>query len=176
MGMVLPAHSRIPMDENVAAQHHLLLDTLAPDTAAVALSALRTISESDSPGGTFAQVLGIHFSEFAGGRCTASLEVRHHLLNPHGIAHGGVTYALADFACGGAVLSALGAPRMVTQDMHVRYHGPARPGVVMAQAAVVHHGRRTVTADCRVSQNGVLIATATATFAILSDGELNDLK
>jgi uncharacterized protein (TIGR00369 family) len=158
-----------------AAQSHLLLDGVPAESALVVSSALRTISETQSPGGAFAQVLGIQFSDFADGRCTASLEVRPHLLNPHQIAHGGVTYALADFACGGAVLSALGAPRMVTQDMQIRYHGPARMGLVTAQAMVIHHGRRTLTAECRVTQNGVLVASATATFAILNESELSDL-
>jgi uncharacterized protein (TIGR00369 family) len=164
------------MNDDVAAQSHLLLDTLPPETATVALSALKTISETQSPGGAFAQVLGIEFTEFANGRCTASLEVRPHLLNPHQIAHGGVTYALADFTCGGAVLSALGAPRMVTQDMQIRYHGPARPGFITAQAVVIHHGRRTLTTECRIRQNGVLVASATATFAILNESEIGDLN
>jgi acyl-CoA thioesterase len=164
------------MNDDIAAQNYLLLDALSPDATEVAFSALRTISETESPGGAFARVLGIQFSEFANGRCTASLEVRHHLLNPHQIAHGGVTYALADFACGGAVLSALGAPRLVTQDMQIRYHGPARAGLITAQAMVIHHGRRTLTAECRVRQNGVLVASATATFAILNENEVDGLR
>jgi acyl-CoA thioesterase len=158
-----------------ATQVHLLLDSVPAESAMVARSALRTISETQSPGGAFAQVLGVQFTDFADGRCTASLEVRPHLLNPHQIAHGGVTYALADFACGGAVSSALGAPRVVTQDMQIRYHGPARPGLITAQATVIYHGRRTLTAECRVTQNGVLVASATATFAILNESELIDL-
>jgi acyl-CoA thioesterase len=121
-------------------------------------------------------MLGMQFHEMADGRCTASLEVKEHLLNPLGIAHGGVAFSLADSACGGATLSALGSARMVTQDMQIRYHGPARPGKIVAQAKVIHHGQRTVTTQCLVTQNSLLIASCTATFAILSDQEAATLR
>ncbi|MCI0398304.1 MAG: PaaI family thioesterase [Chloroflexi bacterium] len=164
------------MIEDIIAQAHMLVDTLTFDAGNVALSALRTLGESARHGGPFSQLLGIHYDAFGDGRCTALLEVKHHLLNPLGIAHGGVTFALADSACGCAAFSALGEPRMVTQDMQIRYHGPARPGQIMAQAEVVHLGRRTITTQCRITQNDLLIASVTATFAILSDSEVQEIR
>ena len=164
------------MIEDVIAQNHTLVDTLTFKEGVLAQSALRTISETTDRAGAFAQLLGIEFHEMAGGRCTASLQVKQHLLNPHGIAHGGVTFSLADSTCGGAALSALGAPRILTQDMQIRYHGPARLGRVEASAEVIHHGQRTITVQCRVEQAAVLIASVTATFAILADSELSVLK
>jgi uncharacterized protein (TIGR00369 family) len=166
---------RIALIEDILAQSHMLVDTLSFDSGTIALSALRTLGESPKQGGAFAQLLGMEFHEMADGRCTASLNVREHLLNPLGIAHGGVTYALADSTCGGATLSALGTTRMVTQDIQMRYHGPARPGKLVAQAEVIHHGQRTVTTQCRVTQKDLLIASCTATFAILNDQELSAL-
>ena len=163
------------MIEDILAQSHIIVDTLTFDSGTIALSALRTLNDSPKHAGAFAQLLGMQFHEMADGRCTASLEVKEHLLNPLGIAHGGVAYSLADSACGGATLSALGSARMVTQDMQMRYHGPARPGKIVAQAEVIHHGQRTVTTRCQVTQNSLLIASCTATFAILSDLEVTTL-
>ena len=164
------------MIEDVIAQSHTLVDTLTFEDGVVALSALRTIGETPVKAGAFAQLLGISFDEMASGRCAASLEVKQHVLNPHGIAHGGVAFSLADSACGGAALSALGEPRILTQDMQIRYHGPARLGKIIAHAEVIHHGQRTITVQCRVTQSEVLIANATATFAILSPAELRLMK
>jgi acyl-CoA thioesterase len=158
--------------EDVIAQSHVLVDSLTFKDGTIALAALRTIGDSPSQAGAFAQLLGLEFDEISNGRCTASLEVKEHLLNPHGIAHGGVTFSLADSTSGGAALSVLGTPRIVTQDMQIRYHGPVRPGAIVARAEVVHHGQRTITTQCRVTQNDLLVATVTATFAILSDKEV----
>jgi len=162
--------------EDILAQCHTILDTLTFDRSSIALSALRTLSDNPGHGGPFAQLLGLEIFELESGRCQASIEVREHHLNPHGIAHGGVAYSLADSTSGGAALSVLDKPRMVTQDMQIRYHGPARPGKIIATAEVVHHGQRTVTTQCQVKQNGVLIASCTGTFAILSDRELETMQ
>jgi acyl-CoA thioesterase len=159
------------MIEDVIAQSHVVLDGLIFNQGLVALSALKTIGETPGQGGAFAQLLGIQFQEIRNGRCTASLDIKDHLLNPLGIAHGGVAYSLADSASGGAALSALGAPRVVTQDMQIRYHGPARVGTLVADANVIHHGQRTITVRCLVTQEDVLLASTTATFAILSEEE-----
>jgi acyl-CoA thioesterase len=162
--------------EDILAQSHIIVDSLTFEQGSIALSALRTLNDNPGHGGPYARLLGLEISEMEGGRCKASLEIRGHLLNPHGIAHGGVTYSLADSTSGGAALSVLDTPRMVTQDMQIRYHGPARPGMIFAEAEVVHHGQRTITTQCRVTQQDILIASCTGTFAILSDKELGILQ
>lgn len=164
------------MIEDVIAQNHTVVDTLTFDEGVLALSALRTIANGPGQGGAFAHLLGINFEQIADGHCTASLEIKQHLLNPHGIAHGGVAFSLADSACGGAALAAVGEPRFLTQDMQIRYHGPARLGQIIARAEVIHHGQRTITTQCRVTQAGILIASVTATFAILAPAEMTAMK
>ena len=164
------------MIEDIIAQSHVLVDSLNFNDGVIALSALRSISESQSQAGPFAKLLGVTFHNFGNGQCRTSLEIKEHLLNPLGIAHGGAAFSLADSTCGGAALSAVGGPRIVTQDIQIRYHGPAQLGVLEAEAEVLHHGQRTVTTNCRVSQNEILLATVTATFAILSDEELNLIR
>ncbi len=160
------------MIEDIIAQSHTVVDSLNFDQGTVALSALRTIYDSPANAGPFASLIGISFHDMNNGTCRTSLEVKHHMLNPHGIAHGGVTFSLADSTCGGAAASRLGSPRIVTQDMLIRYHGPVIAGLLAAEARVVHHGQRTMTTECKVSQNEILVASVTATFAILSDEEL----
>jgi acyl-CoA thioesterase len=162
--------------EDIIAQSQVIVDSLTFKQGTVALSALRSIHDNPSHAGPFAQVLGLEFLEIAGGRCKVSLNVREHLLNPHGIAHGGVTFSLADSACGGAALSALGSPRVVTQDMQIRYHGPVKVGHLVAEAEVIHFGTRTITTQCRVSQADIQVASVTATFAILSEEEVAAIK
>ncbi len=164
------------MIEDIIAQSHLIVDSFTFDDGIIALSALRTINESQSPVGPFGRLLGIKFDEVGEGRSTATLEVKQHLLNILGIAHGGVTFSLADSASGAAAMSAFGAPGIVTQDMQIRYHGPVKPGIVTAQAEVIHFGTRTIVTQCYIRQEDLLIASVTATFAILSDEEVDKLS
>jgi acyl-CoA thioesterase len=162
--------------EDIIAQSHVLIDSMTFEVGSIALSALRSINESHSQAGPFSKILGIQFEEMADGRCKAALEVKQHLLNPLGIAHGGVAFSLADSTSGGAALSALGEPRIVTQDMQIRYHAPVRPGWLVAEAEILHKGQRTISTLCKVSQEGVLAASVTATFAILSEEELSMVR
>jgi acyl-CoA thioesterase len=164
------------MVEDVIARSHQVLDTLSDEDGHIGLSALQTLRASQPHAGPFARLIGINFQELSAGQCTATLIITHHLLNPFGIAHGGIAFALADSVCGGAAVSVLDRPRVVTQDMQIRYHGPARPGKIVARAEVIHHGQRTITTQCKVHQGELMIASATATFAILSDSEIEIVK
>lgn len=164
------------MIEDIQAQAHLIIDTLTFDNGTVALSALRTLSDSNNKFGPFSRLLGFHVQEIGSGTCVATLEVKEHHLNALNIAHGGVTYSLADSACGLAAFSVLGRTGMVTQDMQIRYHGPVKVGEISASAKVIHHGQRTITIQCHVTQNQLLMASCSATFAILSQQELDVVK
>jgi uncharacterized protein (TIGR00369 family) len=164
------------LTEDIAAQSHALIDSLGQDDQEIALDALRSFEGGTSFSGPFTRLIGIRYDDIGDGHCAASMEVRRHLLNPLGIAHGGVTFSLADTACGAAAVSALGGPRVVTQDMQIRYHGPVRPGTMTAQAQVIHHGQRTVTTECRVRQDDIMVASVTATFAILSEAEVKVVR
>ncbi len=46
----------------------------------------------------FSQWLGIHIAEVKEGACILKMKVRKEMLNGFGIAHGGITYSLADSA------------------------------------------------------------------------------
>jgi acyl-coenzyme A thioesterase PaaI-like protein len=49
-------------------------------------------------------------------------------------------------------------------------------GEIIAEAVVIHLGKRTITVQCQVSQEQVLIASVTGTFAILTAQEVGEIK
>jgi acyl-coenzyme A thioesterase PaaI-like protein len=49
-------------------------------------------------------------------------------------------------------------------------------GEMIAEAEVVHLGKRTITVQCKITQNEILIASVTGTFAILSEQEVGEIK
>lgn len=79
------------------------------------------------------------------------------------VAHGGVTYALADTVAGAAVVSSNLAVTP-TIDMRIDYLEPARTDLT-ATAEVVRDGDAVATADVEVRDaRGALVATARGTF------------
>lgn len=79
------------------------------------------------------------------------------------IAHGGVTYALADTVGGAAVISLHHKPTP-TVDMRIDYLAPATTDL-RAEAEVVRDGRSVSTADVRVEgADGTHVADARGTF------------
>jgi uncharacterized protein (TIGR00369 family) len=58
-------------------------------------------------------------------------------------------------------------------DLKLNYISDPRPSEELAaKAQVVHAGRRTVVTECRIeTAEGGLVATATATFALMADKE-----
>jgi len=162
--------------EDLIAQNHQLVDTLTYDQGRIARSVMQTVGETRDQGGPFAQLTGINLRSVDKGHCIGELTVRHHHLNPLDIAHGGVAYTLADHICGVAALTAVSRSALVTQDMHLRYHAPARLGTLVAEGHVLHKGKRTITVTARITQNETLVASVTATYAILTTREQRRMK
>lgn len=110
--------------------------------------------------------------EVGTGSATATLDLdpRHH--NPNGIAHGAVAFTLMDTAMGGATMSVLREGQMcATIEMQTRFHRPAAGGRLTARASVMTAGRRVVHLEARtVDDDGNLIASATASFAVIDPG------
>lgn len=143
----------------------------ASDPATLLDAVRAAMADADNALSPFSRVVGLRYLSITPGHCSAELTPRPHHGNAVGIAHGGVLFTLADSACGAAAFAALGAPRIVTQDLHIRYHNrteidPAGPPL-RATAEVVHHGTRTIVTHCRIAQGERLVATADGTFAIL---------
>lgn len=79
--------------------------------------------------------------------------------------HGGVAGFLADVTAGIAAMSTapLGS-RCGTIDLRIDYLEPAGPHDIIAEGHVLKAGRKIVTAEASLRQNGLLIAKATGAF------------
>lgn len=115
----------------------------------------------------FAQLLGIELVEAEDGRAEARLPFRDALSsNQHTeIAHGGVTYALADHVGGMATISAVGEV-CPTIDMRIDYFAPARSDL-RATATVVRRGGRIAPVDIDVfDADDTRVATARGVYKV----------
>jgi uncharacterized protein (TIGR00369 family) len=94
-----------------------------------------------------------------------------------GTIHGGMLATLADAACALSLADTynLGPQLTVTTDMHVRYYRQPRGGPLIAEAKMVHQGKRLLSAECTVVDacDRVLIRS-TATFMLVDAPRSSD--
>jgi len=113
--------------------------------------------------------LGIRILESEPGSAVVEMPTREEMTNFTGVVHGGFISTLADSAMGRALRTVLPTgERHASFDLKVNFINPARVGETLrANAKVLHSGRRTGIAECRVeSPDGRLVATATASFIV----------
>lgn len=116
----------------------------------------------------FKDLLGFDVERGEGlGRCQLEVGERH--LNPNGVVHGAVPYAMIDTAMGAATVSVLPDDQMcATIEIHTRYLAPCFGGVLTATATVRKPGRRVVHLEATVTDgDGREIVMATGSFAVL---------
>ena len=119
----------------------------------------------------FTGYCGLEFDEIGKGRCVVSCPMRPELLNPAGIAHGGLIATLTDVAAGSMALAADGNTRpIVTQSCSIHYLSPGTGDRLKAESKVVRKGNRVcvVQVDC-FSADGTLAAVATYEIAYLNN-------
>ena len=109
------------------------------------------------------QWLGIEILESAPGVCRCQLNVRDDMVNGFGIAHGAITYALADSTLAFAV-NAQGR-HAVSVTSTIQHLAPVMLGdVIESQAIMRSAGQRVVHVDVEVTnQRGERVAWLTAT-------------
>lgn len=109
----------------------------------------------------FADLLGVEVTEAADGHAEGRLEMREELSwnQDRLMAHGGVTFTLAD-TVGGAALVSLNDRPVPTIDMRIDYL-EAGTGDLYAEADVVRNGSDVGVVDVRVSdEDGTHLAAA----------------
>jgi len=110
----------------------------------------------------FAQLLGVEVTECADGHAEGRLEMREELSwnEDRLMAHGGVTFALADTVGGAALVSVVDQP-VPTIDMRIDYLSAAT-GDLYAEAEVVRCGDDvgTVDVDVYAAEDDSLLADA----------------
>ena len=118
--------------------------------------------------------LGLRLVETGDGTAVVDMTATEDMANHAGFLHGGMISMLADSAMGRAIRTVKpGVSRAASFDLKLNFIAAAKIGETLrATARVVHAGRRTGVAECRIEGNdGRLVATATATFAITRDKE-----
>ncbi len=118
----------------------------------------------------FTGYCGLEFQEAGEERCVVTCPMRPELLNPGGIAHGGLIATLTDVAAGSMALVADGNSRsIVTQSCNIHYLRPGTGDQLRAESRVVRKGKRVcvVQVDC-FSADGSLAAVATYEIAYLN--------
>jgi uncharacterized protein (TIGR00369 family) len=90
-----------------------------------------------------------------------------------GSIHGGMLATFADIASAFCLEGCydLSSEITVTTDMHVRYYRQPSGGPLVAEAAMVHRGRRLLSAECSIvdAADRVLIRS-TATYMVIQHG------
>jgi uncharacterized protein (TIGR00369 family) len=101
----------------------------------------------------------------AGGVARNRVEVKPHLANSSGAAHGGLLMTMLDSALAGAARSAVEDDHgMMTLDMQVAFLHPGR-GVLTGEGRVVRNGRTLIFCEGEVRDaDGELVAKATGLF------------
>ena len=113
--------------------------------------------------------LGIQEIELGDGVAVVEMTPRPSMANHAGFVHGGMISALADSAMGRSLRTVKpGVARAMSFDLKLSFISPARVGETLRAAGhVLHAGRRTMVAECRIEgPGGRLVATASGTFAV----------
>lgn len=100
----------------------------------------------------------------------AHLDVGSDHLNPNGVVHGAVLFALVDTAMGKSTMSVVDEPGHYCASIEVslRFIRPAVAGRLTATATVVKRGRHVAHLEARVVDDAErLVATGAGTFAII---------
>ncbi len=118
------------------------------------------------------QFLGMELTGDEPGVGFARVDIGPDHLNPNGVVHGAVLFALVDTAMGKSTMSVIDEPGRYCASIEVslRFIRPAVAGHLTATATVLKRGRNVVHLDGRVVDGEQrLVATAAGTFAILGE-------
>ena len=118
--------------------------------------------------------LGLKLVETGEGTAVVEMATTENMANHSGVVHGGMISTLADSAMGRSLRTlSPGVVRAMSLDLKLNFINAAKVGETLrATGHVIHAGRRTVVAECRVDgSDGRLVATASATFAVTRDKE-----
>ena len=117
----------------------------------------------------FAELIGLRFEEQRAGYSRCVLQIGEKHLNPNGVAHGAVLYALADTGMGAALHPTLEAGQIcATIQITMNYFKPVRPGAVSCTTEVVNRGKSVAHLESRLYCGEARVATANGNYAIIA--------
>ena len=125
------------------------------------------MAKAHSADNGFGPHLGIEMVERGEARSVTAINVGPHHMNPHGVVHGAVLYALADQGMGAALYSLLDeSESCATIEIKIVYLASVRDGTVECETTVLNKGRRVAALESEVRSGDRLVAKALGTFAI----------
>lgn len=99
-------------------------------------------------------------------KCQVKLTITEHSLNPYGIVHGGLTFALGDTAMG--VLCKVMGKNVVTLDSNIHYLKPGKGSYLLAIPKLIKMGKTTCVLATEIfDEKSDLIAVMYGTYYIV---------
>ena len=115
----------------------------------------------------FADLIDLRVAHSHEGSSTSTLTVRQEHLNPHGVVHGAVLYALADTGMGAAVYTTLEPGDIcATIEIKINYFKPVSAGVVTCKTVLINRGKTVANLDSKLYVDNVLVGQANGNYAI----------
>lgn len=115
----------------------------------------------------FAELLALKIDEQRAGYSRLSLVVARQHLNPHGVAHGAVLYALADTGMGTALYPTLADAQIcATIEIKISYFKPVFGGQLVCTTELLNRGKTVANLESRVYLDDQLVAVANGNYAI----------
>jgi acyl-CoA thioesterase len=116
----------------------------------------------------FADMMGMTFDGSTDGQSRCRVLLRPELMNPHGVAHGAVAYALADTGMGAALYTLLEpGESCATIEIKIVYLASAREGELVCETKVIRRGSRVAVLESEVFESNRMVAKALGTYSIL---------
>jgi acyl-CoA thioesterase len=117
----------------------------------------------------FNTLLGIKLTRTHSDGVTIECALRHELTNSAGVAHGGVTAAIADVAVGMALNRHFGGKRPITTvEMKINYFLPATDGHIFARSRLLRIGSTLCVGSVDLTNTeGKELGTALVTYMLL---------
>jgi len=125
----------------------------------------------------FGELIGLNFTAYGDGCSRCELTIRHELLNPHGVLHGGVVYSMADTGMGAALYSVLAENELcATVEIKTVYFTAVQSGVLTCDTRVLQRRSRLALLESEIRQGDRFVARATGTFHIYAKKEMTKLS
>lgn len=117
----------------------------------------------------FAELIALEVEERRAGHSRLGLTVTRDHLNPHGVVHGAVVYAMADTGMGAALYPTLADGEIcATIEIKINYFKPIAAGRLSCITQIVNRGRTIANLESRVLLDEVLVAQANGNYAIFT--------
>lgn len=115
----------------------------------------------------FADLIDLRVVERSAGASRLALTVIADHLNPHGVAHGAVLFALADTGMGAALYPTLAEGEIcATIEIKINYFRPVTGGEVVCTTELVNRGRSLANLESKLFVGDRLVAQANGNYAI----------